>query len=493
MAINSLGEAILNTNKGISNKNGDAVLNKVLYSPWSERYSKTIDDFYNTFIEKRLPDKDVALAWHNMLIDYSNKPGAVFPIRSGNTKGKLRRGWLVRVHKHDALFSYMFTDNDLAAYIYKIALDGYCPTSDEFYEYMTIFKAQEDIDWLKEKNTNNRKKKAKINNSIDRETGLERWFLSMPVHFNRIGGSGPDKTEDEKNAYINTSPAPSCCLGNYNYKHSHLIDVANMEYEIPKNGSYKFKDIKNFLLGTDENYKWDTTINNYAWNRIPDDNDEYDFDLIEKIIKAQFFRFLDPLNHFLAPMSEQNKYTRADGELSLDIAEYENLQKYIIFRKKESYNLNNSAFDKFIELTCAPKESSNIDIQKIGAEKIDIVYHEKSLSKTYYRNSKKISQQRRSNRTSNKTVKNISQNKSTNNSQLPKIVFDPANKDNFIKELLIHKKAERTWTYKDGTSNKDIWNAFNFQPSSNLDNNIKNNHRLKKEKDILAELHIKII
>ena len=236
--ISSLTEAILNADKNSPDSKG------VIYSPWKKRYSATIADFYNDFVEERLPDPAIVIEWHNLLVKYASREDAIFPIRAGNVSQKLRRGWLV---KADDGFSYMFTDNDLAAYIYKMALDGFCPDEDEFYKFMTEFLAPDKIEWLTIINQNPRKRsKATINNAIDKATNKERHFLRMPIHFNRIGGAGVDKSEDEKNAYINTDPAPTCCLGKYNYKHAHLIGVGDALYKISVHGeisTFLFEDV----------------------------------------------------------------------------------------------------------------------------------------------------------------------------------------------------------------------------------------------------------
>lgn len=375
--ISNLTEAILNTDKNTPDSKG------VIYSPWKKRYSKTIAEFYNDFVEERLPDHDIVIKWHNLLVEYASREDAIFPIRAGNVSQKLRRGWLVKV---DDGFSYMFTDNDLAAYIYKMALDGFCPDEDEFYTFMTEFVAPDEIEWLTSINQNPRKrKKETINNAIDKATNKERHFLRMPIHFNRIGGEGVDKSEDEKNAYINTSPAPTCCLGKYNYKHAHLIGVGEAEYEISVDGKTEivpFEEVKSDLIGEDGDYQWDDTKSNYVWNRKKAEyKGKIPFDDIKEIIKAQFFRFLDPLNHFLAPMAEQNKFTKSNGYPALDIAEYDHLLQYIIAQKEQDFGDDFSNFKRRIS---SPKTFFSPDPNLFGSEVIDAVYHEKSLSERLY-------------------------------------------------------------------------------------------------------------
>ena len=155
--ISNLDEAVLNISKGRYSRGGDTSENNILYSKWINSCDTTIGDFYSNFIKPRLPDSCIMLKWHNMLIEYSQMDGAIFPIRDGhsdaeNDKLKLRRGWLVRVDHHieyEKKFSYMFTDNHLAMYIYKMALDGYCPETQEFFDFMTQFKDPSQIGWVR--------------------------------------------------------------------------------------------------------------------------------------------------------------------------------------------------------------------------------------------------------------------------------------------------------------------------------------------------------
>ena len=113
---NNLTEALLNT------RNSETDPLHILYTPWKTRHSATMEDFYTDFLAPRLPAPDVVKRWHELLVAYSQRKDAIFPIRGGNQSGELRRGWLVQV---DNGFSYLFASNSLAVYIYKMALDGY--------------------------------------------------------------------------------------------------------------------------------------------------------------------------------------------------------------------------------------------------------------------------------------------------------------------------------------------------------------------------------
>lgn len=102
----------------------------------------TIGDLWNNYIEKYLPDKKIAIAWHKILIDYvQNCPDAIFPIRrSYPSKNKKEiqkyRGLFT---KTDQDFSYFLTDNEHAKYYLKLCLEKFIPSSanDLHYVYKT--------------------------------------------------------------------------------------------------------------------------------------------------------------------------------------------------------------------------------------------------------------------------------------------------------------------------------------------------------------------
>ncbi len=371
--LNNLDEAILNISKTRSNTHGDASKNNLLYSRWETRYAHTIDDFCNDFIFPRLPKPEWILKWHKMLLEYSKMDGAIFPIRDGHTdskdasKIKLRRGWLVRVDDHvdyAGKFSYVFTDNYFAAYIYKMALDEYCPTAKEFFEYMTTFKSPADIAWL-----NGRKVENPIYNTE------KRHFIMMPIRFGQVGKSSyPGNTETLKNAFINTSPAPTCPFGDYGYKHAHIFAVKGI-YDIG-GVDVKWEDIDLVELGEEstlqQDYQWNDSIKNFVWDRKMASS--HDRDALRTAVVAHFLRFLDPMNHFLAPMQGCNKFTRANGEFSLDIAEYDNLISYLMFTRKNSPDSDFSdGFNEFIDNVLPGK---NLTPLNCDTEEIDIIYHE---------------------------------------------------------------------------------------------------------------------
>lgn len=367
--ISNLTEAILNISKGKQNVYGDAGKNSVLYSKWNNNGDTTIGDFYSNFVEPRLPDHDIMLEWHKVLIEYSQMDGAIFPIRDGHSdaeddKLKLRRGWLVRVDHHIAYekkFSYMFTDNHLAMYIYKMALDGYCPTTKEFFDFMTQFKDPTQIGWIRGRTIKN-----------DSYNGEKRHFISMPVHFGWIGKSSyPGNTESKKNAYVNTTPTPTCPLGRCGYKLAHIFGVKDGIYKI-EGKNIKWKDIRVVDLGEEsirrQDYCWDNLIKNFVWDRKIENNSERNE--LRKIVVAHFLRFLDPLNHFLTPKRGFNEFTKDNGNFSNDIAEYKKLLSHMMFVREREFGR------AFLELKENALYFTSISTVDNSAETINIKYYQ---------------------------------------------------------------------------------------------------------------------
>ena len=75
-------------------------INQPRVAPLTPGSSETVGDLWNDVIVKTLPNKDVVLRWHRVLMEYVERPDAVFAIRGYNTVsrsedyGHLRRGFL---------------------------------------------------------------------------------------------------------------------------------------------------------------------------------------------------------------------------------------------------------------------------------------------------------------------------------------------------------------------------------------------------------------
>ena len=98
----------------------------------------TMEDFLQSFVIPRLPQKSVIQAWHSLLMEYTEDLANLSCcVRFGNSGSKkisdegesgyykLRRGWLTQNTEDN--FEYFFADNFFSAFIYKMALDGFVP------------------------------------------------------------------------------------------------------------------------------------------------------------------------------------------------------------------------------------------------------------------------------------------------------------------------------------------------------------------------------
>ncbi len=342
-------DAILNT----------ALPNKLISGGFDDE-QKTIGDFYKNFVEPRLPDPSVVYRWHEALVDYCTNPNyphhPIFFLRGGAVAGNLRRGFLIKAINSD--YYYAFSDNYLASYIYKMALDGAYPDDgDELYKLFTEFKDENQIGWL----TISRLKQKNI---TDKYGNGKRMFPMMPVHYKKSAGKTyPDKYEEELNSFIINGPV--CSIGEAGYKHSHVFDAGD-KYVI--NGrKYKISDIfkKWFSLKEcsklKQDYVWNQTIRNYmAENDIVTTSDK-------NIAVACFLRFLDPINHFLAPKQGYNLFTPHVEAKINDIAEYPHLLEYIKNQYKQRYQKHYDDFTKLI----LPDNPIGLDY---GSEIINIRY-----------------------------------------------------------------------------------------------------------------------
>ena len=113
--------------------------------------SDTIADFFDSFIKPKLPKQEIVKKWHKLLLDYIKDDANIgCAIRYGNSdskakslcgetgREKLRRGWLT-TNTEDG-FNYFYADNYLSSFVYKMAIDEFVPSLDEFKEMFNQHK-----------------------------------------------------------------------------------------------------------------------------------------------------------------------------------------------------------------------------------------------------------------------------------------------------------------------------------------------------------------
>ena len=159
--------------------------------------TKTIKDFYNKFIEPRLPkDIDCIIKWHKLLLEYIDDDNVIFTLRSFGSypnkeknKEDLRRGF---INSTNLGFKTVFVDNFFTSYFFSMAYDGYVPKYKEFKEMMISRKFP--IGYI--------------------QTDIERNFAGFP-----IGKSPKIQSEGYKIAHV-------CNAGeNFNFSEENLKSI----------------------------------------------------------------------------------------------------------------------------------------------------------------------------------------------------------------------------------------------------------------------------
>ena len=238
-------------------------------------YAETIEVFWNTFVEPRLPKKETVIAWHKLLMQYVKEADSVFVIRAfSNTNATARRGLLTRA---DAGFYFTYSDNGYAKLIAKMVYAGIIPQYEDFKHAM--------------------------------KTG------SVPI--SEFMGS----EEKAKSLY------PCKGFDYAEYKLAHIIDAGqNFYFDGKETGLAKIVETY-FPAGNVTDWEKETTAYIRQLKTAPE---------AKEILVAHFLRFVDPLNYFITPKPLRNGiayHTSVAG----DIAEYKVLQLYAMQKFSECY------------------------------------------------------------------------------------------------------------------------------------------------------------
>lgn len=268
----------------------------------------SIEDFWEKFVKERLPKPDVVFKWNNLLKRYVEEEDCVFAIRAfGNWESKkqdyeknkneaLRRGFLTHTNIN---CSFFYTDNYFAAYFMKMALDGYVPKYDDFYNAM-----------------------------------LTRKF---PARFGRYDS----EFEAKRAAYSLQGKDPGLNKGGY--KLAHIVNVG-------KDYCY---DNKRFTIGEICNNFFPRGDYN-QWTLMSDAYGEYYARKLQiksetshearTFLKAHFLRFTSPMNYILTPKKSLHKTAvKVNGN---DIAESIELQTYAMKKLRDIYG---ECYDQYLE------------------------------------------------------------------------------------------------------------------------------------------------
>lgn len=291
----------------------------------TKAHHDTIEQFFEHFVKDMLPKENVIKAWHKLLMDYvkdlSNlsccvrfgNVGDKKPSSQGETGYyKLRRGWLTR--NDSDRFEYFFADNFFSYFIYKLALDGYVPTQQEFADAFKNHK--------------------------------------FPYGF---GFFIDKKINEYKGAVIPTAHEPGF-LGKY--KLSHIFDAGKyFDVDGGCRGDAYLSELY-YPIGHSNDY-----LNHPDHVRVMHITDD-----AKKVIKAKFLRFAHPFNYFVTP--RKKNHICGEKVFDDDIGEDPRMINYMRQYLKSTYPDEYAEFVKAIMWF----ESSPSGCPATGKEVIDITF-----------------------------------------------------------------------------------------------------------------------
>ncbi len=254
----------------------------------------SVGELWEKLISGLLPAKDVLLQWHKVLMDYVDRPDAMFAIRGGNSAKKdeyerLRRGFLTRTDKG---YSFFYTDNFHAAYFLKMAMDGYVPTVNDLLGTYNL---------------------RQFPSRFGRDTAEERELMAMPR------GKDPGFQKS-------------------GYKLSHIYNVGT-DYMDGNKSLSLIGDIVGayYPYGERNDWKLDTDAEGTCYIRsldVPASARPY--------LVAAYLRFVHPFNYFLVPKS-----SCADNDVSENPI-------LISFVRNKMQELMGAAYDEFLSRIMPP-------------------------------------------------------------------------------------------------------------------------------------------
>lgn len=249
----------------------------------------TLAEIWNKRISPLMPAKEIVLKWHSVLMEYVEKPDAMFAIRGFNSARNsndyhvLRRGFLTRTNND---YSFFYTDNFHAAYYLKLAMDGIVPSVDEL---------------LRTYN------KRQFPSRFGPDTSSERELSAIP------GGKDPG-------------------IQSAGFKLAHIFNV----------GKDYFFDGRILSLTKDILQAYFPRGERGDWHMVSDATGQYHVrDLkvpqyARSFLVAEFLRFVHPFNYFLVPKSSLS---------SVDVSENQDLISFVRSKLKELYG---AAYEEFL-------------------------------------------------------------------------------------------------------------------------------------------------
>lgn len=293
--------------------------NKIPTLNYGRAYS--VKELWDNVVKPLLLPKSVVEKWFEEAKKYINDPNAVFFIRTGNTRPKgdaykLRRGFYTKYQNCDVGFVY--DDNDIAVYMYKLAYDGaWEPSAIELRD-------------------------ALINRTI-------------PIKF-----TPSCKEEKAKSAFALTGRSPE--IGKSGYKVSHIVD-AGMDY-----------DFGGLVLGMAEIISKYFQFGDYSdWVKCADGyylrvfSGKINPDAL-RFLKAHYLRLTCPLNYILTPKNKKAWQVNHVKIPKNDVGELKELQAYAMEQFKTIYG---KVYDEYLSMLMLPTQTAINDPEN---KVIDVEY-----------------------------------------------------------------------------------------------------------------------
>lgn len=291
---------------------------------------KTIDVFWEKFIEPALPGINVVKNWFKLLSDYVDQDDAVFALRvygnwaSYKTKDHytLRRGFYNLTDKD---YSFFYTDNFFAAYFAKMAVDNFVPTLSEFKTMMQTRKFPARFGRCASI------ERAKAAYSIDGKNGKDPGF----------------KTNGYKIAHVVDS-------GGEIFSNGQIMTIGQICNKYCNRGDYKDWTLHNDSFG--DFYARDLKMDSAA----------------RELLVAHFLRFTCPMNYIFTPKKDCHKI--GVKVYMNDIAECDELQQYAMRQFHSRYG---NDYEKFLDRIMLPPYLTLQSIPSsaiLGAKTINIDY-----------------------------------------------------------------------------------------------------------------------
>lgn len=295
-------------------------INKINIPKLQDGEEESIDGFFYNCIKEHLPSKETIYAWDELLNKYITEDKIILFIRKYASDPKknwnnIRRGFYTKYNNN---FGYVYCDNFFAHYFYLMAIKGYIPEYNDFYQ--TIMDRKFPYGFME----------------TSEEIPFRAFLKGKTVGINKSG-----------------------------WKLAHIFSVNGNVY----NFNYKQESKNLFPIGEQKDWVKHSS-SDYPYKKI-----DSEIGIIERDrMKAHFLRLVHPLNYFLVPMHEIDC-------VNSNIGEYPELIQYVYLYNRiyypdifERYEKNIMSDERYRKDTMSEKEDLLKCLEQIGKIKINIKY-----------------------------------------------------------------------------------------------------------------------